>query len=282
MPAPSDLSPDRALGETERANPPAAQGGSELAMVSEPAAHMAQPAMDFQGDAAQAGPAQEVAQPMAAAVLRMDKQPTGTLAVTGDPALIRDALLQAGVVAEDIFPGSQGALVAPRSADRARDALSFLSLAQPQGEPPLATPGAGMPFPQAPSPASAPPRLHIALLDRGSLSVAGDNPATLLSRLQRGGISPAELIQIGGRVLVAPGSANRARLLLGEPDTPALPGSGRDADAASPNENGHANAGQLAPGDLPPSERAFGADFSEKVDPEMVRTISLCLIRSLR
>jgi hypothetical protein len=99
LPMPSDLLPDRALGGVERANPPAAQGGSELSMVSEPAAHMAQATMDPQGGAAQAEPAQEVAQPMAAAVLRMDTQPTGTLAVTGYPALIRDALLQAGVAA---------------------------------------------------------------------------------------------------------------------------------------------------------------------------------------
>lgn len=267
LPVPSDLPPDRALGGAERAIPPAAQGGSELAMVSEPAAHMAPPAMDFQGDAAQARPAQEVAQPMAAAVLRMDTQPTGTLAVTGDPAVIRDALLQAGIAVEDIFPGSQGALVAPRSADRARDALSFLSTAQPQGEPPLAIPGAGTHSPQVPSPASAPPRLHIALLDRGSLSVAGDNPATLLSRLQRGGISPAELIQIGGRVLVAPSSANKARLLLAEPDTPAPPGSGLGANTTSPNENGHEKVVQPAPGDLPPSP-ASGADFSGEVGPD--------------
>lgn len=264
LPVPSDLPPDRALGAAERANPSAAQGGSQLAMVSEPAAHMAQPAMDFQGDAAQAGQAQALAPPPAAAILQVDTQPTGTLAVTGDPALIRDALLQAGVAAEDIFPGSQGALVAPRSADRARDALSFLSMAQPQGEPPLAIPGAGTHSPQAPSPASAPPRLHIALLDRGSLSVAGDNPATLLSHLQRGGISPAELIQIGGRVLIAPSSANKARLLLAEPDTPAQPGSGLGNNTTSPNENGHEKVVQPAPRDLP-SSPASGADFSEEV-----------------
>jgi len=102
---PSDLPPDRALGGAERANPPAAQGGPELAMVSEPAAHMAQPTMDPQGDAAQAGQAQALAPPPAAAILQVDTQPTGTLAVTGDPALIRDALLPAGIAAEDIFPG---------------------------------------------------------------------------------------------------------------------------------------------------------------------------------
>lgn len=235
-------------------------------MVSEPAAHMAQPTIDPQGNAAQAGQAQELAPPPAAAILQVDTQPTGTLAVTGDPALIRGALLQAGIAAEDIFPGSQGALVAPRSADRARDALSFLSTAQPQGEPPLAIPGAGTHSPQAPSPASAPPRLRIALLDRGSLAVAGDDPASLLSRLQRGGISPAELIQIGDRVLIAPSSANKARLLLAEPDTPARPGSGLGANTTSPNENGHEKVVQPAPGDLP-SSPASGAEFSEEIDP---------------
>ena len=97
--APSNLPPDRALGGAERTDQPGAQWGSELAMASKPAAHLAQPAVDLQGDAAHAGQAQEVAQIMAAAVLRMDTQPTGTLAVTGDPALIRDALLQAGVAA---------------------------------------------------------------------------------------------------------------------------------------------------------------------------------------
>lgn len=264
--APSDLPPDRALGGAESADQPEAQRGSAPAMASKTAARVAQPAMDLQGDAAQAGQAQERVPPRAAAVLQLDTQPTGTLAVTGDPAVIRDALLQAGVVAEDIFPGSQGALVAPRSADRARDALSSLSMAQLQGEPPLATPGAGTHSPQAPSPASAPPRLHIALLDRSSLSVAGDNPTALISRLQRGGIGPAELIQVGERVLVAPSSADKARLVLAEPDTPARPGSGLGANAASPNESGHEKAVQPAPGDPPPSP-AFGADFPEDVDP---------------
>lgn len=224
---PSDLPPDRALGGAKRANP-------------------------------------GLASPLAAAALKVETQPTGTLAVTGDPAVVRDALLQAGVAAEDVFPGSQGALVAPRSADRARDALSSLSTAQPQGEPPLPIPGAGTHFPQVPSPTSAPPGLHIALLDKGSLSVAGDNPTDLLLRLQRGGISPAELIQMGGRVLVAPSSANKARLLLAEPDTPARPGSGLGANTTSPNENGHEKAGQPVPGDLPPSP-ASEADFSEEV-----------------
>jgi hypothetical protein len=264
LPAPSDMPPDRALGGAERANPPAAQGGSELAMASESAAHLAQPTIDTQGDAAQGGQAQGLASPLAAAALKVETQPTGTLAVTGDPAVIRDALLQAGVAAEDVFPGSKGALVAPRSADRARDALSSLSTAQPQGEPPLPIPGAGTHSPQVPSPTSAPPGLHIALLDKGSLSVAGDNPTALLLRLQRGGISPAELIQMGGRVLVAPSSANKARLLLAEPDTPARPGSGLGANTTSPNENGHEKAGQPAPGDPSPSP-AFDADFSEEV-----------------
>lgn len=224
---PSDLPPDRALGGAKRANP-------------------------------------GLASPLAAAVLKVETQPTGTLAVTGDPAVVRDALLQAGVAAEDVFPGSQGALVAPRSADRARDALSSLSTAQPQGEPPLPIPGAGTHSPQVPSPTSAPPGLDIALLDKGSLSVAGDNPTALLLRLQRGGISPAELIQMGGRVLVAPSSANKARLLLAEPDTPARPGSGLGANTTSPNENGHEKAGQPVPGGLPPSP-ASDADFAEEV-----------------
>lgn len=60
-----------------------------------------------------------------------------------------------------------------------------------------------------------PAALRITLLDRGLRAVAGDNPAATISRLQRAGIGTAELIQIVDRVLVSPGSADRARLLLG-------------------------------------------------------------------
>lgn len=203
LPMPSDLLPDRALGGVERANPPAAQGGSELAMVSEPAAHMAQATMDPQGGAAQAEPAQEVAQPMAAAVLRMDTQPTGTLAVTGYPALIRDALLQAGVAAEDIFQGSQGALVAPRSAKRAWGILSPLAQALDAGS------GRQGPVLPVASPALTPSHPGMVLLDGGSLAVTGGDPAEIVDQLLRAGIGETERLQIPGGVLVPPGSVQK-------------------------------------------------------------------------
>ncbi len=197
----------------------------------------------------------------------IDTQPTGALAVQGDLATVRDALVKAGVAATDIFTGPQGGLVAPRSADHARDVLSSLSTAQQQGGLPLATPDTDGHSRQAASPTEAPQHLRMTLLDKGSLAVAGNNPAAVVSRLQRGGISTAELIQIGDRVLVAPGSANRARLLLAESDTSKPSGPGLGASAASPKETGRANEGQAASADLSSSSPASGADFSEEHDP---------------
>lgn len=226
---PSDLPPDRALGGAERANPPAAQGGLELAMVSEPAAHMAQPIVDPQGDAAQAGQAQELAPPPAAAILQVDTQPTGTLAVTGDPALIRDALLQAGIAAEDIFPGSQGALVAPRSAERARGILSPLTQAPDAGS--------GLQGPVLPvaSPALTPSHPRMALLDEGSLAVTGGDPAEIADQLLRAGIGEAERLQIPGGVLVPPASVQKVLQIFSATGAgklvPERPGSHNGAEA---------------------------------------------------
>lgn len=231
LPAPSDLPPDRALGGAERAIPPAAQGDSELAMVSEPAAHMAQPTVDLQGDAAQAGQAQELAPPPAAAVLQVNTQPTGTLAVTGDPAVIRDALLQAGIAAEDIFPGSQGALVAPRSADRARKILSSLVHTQM----PYAGSGPqGLVLPAA-SPVLTPSHPRTALLDGGSLAVTGGDPATIADQLLRAGIGEAERLQIPRGVLVPLASVQKVLQIFSTTGAgklvPERPGSHNGAEA---------------------------------------------------
>ena len=195
---------------------------------------------------------------MAAAVLRMDTQPTGTLAVTGDPALIHDALLQAGVAAEDIFPGSQGALVAPRSAERARGILSPLTQAPDAGS---GLQGSVLPVA---SPALTPSHPRMALLDGGSLAVTGGDPAEIADQLLRAGIGKAELVQIPGGVLVPPASVQNVLAIFSAtgagklvPERPGSQMARRHSMGHLPGPSMHCHQGRFLRIDFPMTQGTF-------------------------